>query len=105
MFNEDDIIKQLFKLNYEKQQKIYKLEKDVKGNKYHIKYIRKDMREIKSENQLLKNKIKNLEKTIMDIKYIFKTGITDEVYFDFLSDRNIVIKDFLYTNKNKIVFN
>ena len=55
MFNEDQIYKQIFKLNYDKQQKINQLEKEVKGNKYHIKYIRKETKEIKCENIKLKH--------------------------------------------------
>jgi len=105
MFNEDQIYKQIFKLNYEKQQKINQLEKEVKGNKYHIKYIRKETKEIKCENIKLKHYISNLEKSIMDIKYIFKKGIDDDLYFDFLTERKIIIKDFLFSNKNKITFN
>ena len=83
MFKEDDIIKQLFNLNYKKQQTINALQKDIKGSKYHIKYIRKDNKNYKSEIVKLNNIIANLEKTIVDIKFIFKKGIDDELFYEF----------------------
>lgn len=71
-FREEHIIKQLFKLNYEKQQHIKKLENKIQTNKYLTKYMRNDLRTLKSKYDTLHKYINKYEEVIDNMIKIFK---------------------------------
>jgi len=94
-FNEDEIIKQLFKLNYEKQTTIKKLEAKIKTTSYHIKYMRNDLRTLKSKYTILNKYVDKYDDCITRIVSVFKLDkeIVDEIKNDcgILNDNFILV--------------
>ena len=76
MFNEDNIIKQLFKLNYDKQKEIEKLNRKIATIKYQSKYLRIDVKTQNSELRIKDNQINHLNQVLDK----FKTELGDDMF-------------------------
>lgn len=97
MSKEENIIKNLFKLNYDKQKNINKLQQKIKIQKYHTKYMRNDVRVLDSEKQSL---IKNIEKYEDLINLIIcEFDCDEETINKFKNDVGLLNEDFILTIK------
>ena len=79
MFQEDKIIKQLFNLNYEKQKQIDTLNKKVSTIKYQSKYLRVDVKTLKSNLDIKDKKIQKLQSLIDELKTFMDEDIYNSV--------------------------
>jgi len=96
--NRDElVIKQLFNLNYNKQQYIKKLENKIKTNKYHTKYLRNDFRTLQSKYSALQKYIKKYENCIDNIVSVFKCD--KELIEEIKNDTGILNDNFILVIK------
>lgn len=98
-FEEDKIIKQLFKLNYDKQMTIKKLENKIKTSNYHLKYKRNDLRTLQSKYDILNKYVDKYEDCISMMIKIFKLDV--ELINDIKKDVGILNDDFILIIKEK----
>lgn len=98
-FNEDKIIKQLFNLNYEKQMTIKKLETKIKTTSYHIKYMRKDLRTLKSKYTMLNKYVDKYDDCINKMVSVFK--LDKEIVDELKNDCGILNDNFILVIKEK----
>lgn len=98
-FKEEDVIKQLFKLNYEKQGTIKKLENKIKTTSYHIKYMRNDLRTLKSKYSTLNKYVDKYDDCINAIVSAFK--LDKEVIDEIKNDYGILNDNFILVVKEK----
>tara|TARA_R100000951_G_scaffold102751_1_gene94976 strand:- start:489 stop:788 length:300 start_codon:yes stop_codon:yes gene_type:complete len=92
MFKEDAVIKQLFKLNYDKQKQIEHLEQKYKNLKYHNKYLRADVKTAISKYESAIRYIKLYERLIEQITLIFK--LDKQLVEEIKESEGIVNNDF-----------
>ena len=92
MFKEEEVVKQLFNLNYKKQKQLEHLEKKHKNLKYHNKYLRADIKTVTSKYNSSLRYINKYEKAIEQIKKVFK--LDKDIFNEVLDDCGILNEEF-----------
>ena len=98
-FKEEEVIKKLFKLNYEKQMTIKKLENKIKTASYHSKYMRNDLRTINSKYAILNKYVDKYEECINRMITIFK--LDKDIIDELKNDCGILNDNFILVVKEK----
>jgi len=93
MFKEEEVVKQLFNLNYKKQKQLEHLENKHKNLKYHNKYLRADVKTITSKYNSSLRYIKKYDTAIEQIQKIFK--LDKQLLNDILEDEGILNTNFI----------